>query len=177
MASIGDKLAEAAKRKESGNEAFKAGDHPTALRRYHETLLYCTGLDTSQLSAVLGDSADTSASPQPSTQQAADIKALQISVHANMALIHVASGNHSRAVESCSKCLALDPSHAKALFRRGQAYVELGQLDKAESDLRAAVRVCPSDPGIRSLLEEVLARQKTREVEAGSMYKGMFDKK
>ena len=76
--------------------------------------------------------------------------------------------------------LKKEPRNAKALFRRGQAYLEQGHLDKAEADLREAEAIAPGDAGIRRALAR-LARKNAQYMErqkkkfAGTMASEGFD--
>lgn len=51
----------------------------------------------------------------------------------------------------------MEPWNNKALYRRGQAYIELKDYDKALTDLKQAYAACPSDKFILEQLQRVLA--------------------
>jgi Flp pilus assembly protein TadD len=52
------------------------------------------------------------------------------------------SGDRPQAMIYYNKALALDPSHKGALEYQGELYIELGQLDKAQENLRKLDRLC-----------------------------------
>jgi stress-induced-phosphoprotein 1 len=52
--------------------------------------------------------------------------------------------NHSKIVEDCNSCLALDPRNAKALMRRGQAYEGLEKYPQALADFKSVLELDPS---------------------------------
>ena len=60
----------------------------------------------------------------------------------------------TRVEELCDRVLEREPSHTKALYRRGAALMRQGQATRARADLRAAYRAVPTDRGVRQLLDE-----------------------
>ena len=52
------------------------------------------------------------------------------------------SGDRQQAMIYYNKALALDPSHKGALEYQGELYIELGQLDKAQENLRKLDKLC-----------------------------------
>lgn len=72
--------------------------------------------------------------------------------------------DYQGAITTCSEVLAEDPKNAKALFRRGRARHELGQLEAAAADLEAARAAAPQDGAV--LRELAAVRGKLREVGA-----------
>ena len=64
-----------------------------------------------------------------------------------MSLIDFKLGNFEKSVERATKALDIGWG-VKAAFRRGLAYMELNDLDRAQTDLLAAQHESPEDPGI-----------------------------
>jgi tetratricopeptide (TPR) repeat protein len=60
----------------------------------------------------------------------------------------------AKAEELCDRVLQREPSHAKALYRRGAALMQQGEATRARADLRVAYRAAPTDRGVRQLLDE-----------------------
>jgi peptidyl-prolyl isomerase D len=56
----------------------------------------------------------------------------------------------------CLQVLELDASNTKALFRRGSAYLLMGDADAAEADLKSAQEKDPEDSAIKKELAKVL---------------------
>lgn len=52
------------------------------------------------------------------------------------------SGDRPQAMIYYNKALVLDPTHKGALEYQGELYIELGQLDKAQENLRKLDRLC-----------------------------------
>ena len=67
-----------------------------------------------------------------------------------------ASRPTTRAPGPCT-ALAIEPAHAKALYRRGTARLRLGHPAEAAADLEAAAASTPADKEIQRLLAEARA--------------------
>jgi peptidyl-prolyl isomerase D len=72
--------------------------------------------------------------------------------------------------------LQLSPAEqAKALYRRGLAYIALKQDDEAESDLVEADKILEGkDAVLRKELEKVRARRKEKRDKEKKAYRGLF---
>jgi len=97
----GAALREATKRKDAGNSKFRDGDFAAACAQYTRGI---QALDRG--SAVLGK----------------EPKETLVACLANRAAAFLKVDRFAEAIEDCSRTLELQPSHAKAVFRRAQAY-------------------------------------------------------
>lgn len=70
-------------------------------------------------------------------------------------------GRSREAADAYSRALALEPKDYGTLLRRSTAHLEARNLDAAEADRRAAVRLAPQAPDARYALGELLARHRT----------------
>jgi len=160
--SVDERLAAAEERKSEGNRAITKGDLSIALECYAEALRLFDGLED--------------AAPASSGQTTA-IRAATATLQSNSAMVLLKQQRWAEAADRASKALVADPSSVKALFRRGTARAQLGDLDVARADLAAAVKLAPTDPGIRSEYERVgklLAEARAREKAA---FGGAFSRK
>ncbi|KAI8902148.1 hypothetical protein BC833DRAFT_574566 [Globomyces pollinis-pini] len=151
--------------KDDGNQFVKSGEYKQALGCYHRALLYITGLDNSKLSMGLGLSDTENTNQQSPLEQATreKIKLLLIATHSNMAMCYLKLSQFDKAIKSCEKVLSQDPNNAKAMFRKGEAFVGLNDLQHAFVIFRSAVKIAPQDVGIRKSLKEVEDRLKELE--------------
>ncbi|KXS22446.1 TPR-like protein [Gonapodya prolifera JEL478] len=168
MAAVADKLGKARALKEQGNEALKAGEYTRAMQHYHQCLLYAKGMDNSAMSTIVPNT-------EPVTPEVAqEIKALIPVVYSNMALCQIKAKKFERAVWAAGEAIKVDDKAVKALFRRGQAYFELKELDLAEADFKKCVEIDPKDPGPPRELHRIRQRHKELEAKSREELKGMF---
>ncbi|KAI9201946.1 uncharacterized protein BJ171DRAFT_515997 [Polychytrium aggregatum] len=168
--SIQDKIARAKEHKEAGNAAFKAGDIQSALRSYHTANLFITGLDSGRYGALMPNKEKLSDGFR------AEIEAIQVSCHSNIAACHFKRQNWTKVIASCDKVLSMDENNAKAYYRRGAALLNEGNLDRAEEDLRKALSLSPKDSAVVQELHRLREEQKKAEEKQKKEFAGMFDR-
>jgi len=156
------KLNTAREKKEVADTSFKDGDLKSALRSYHEALMYLHGLDKNALKS-LGMGFPTSP-PVSAVDEAASAKDEKTEVdfmlekiYANMSACHIKQENWKRAVDTADKAIAKNPANTKALFRKGKALGELGFFERAEVALTEAKKIAPNES---ALVDAELARQR-----------------
>jgi len=177
MNSVGHekKLKTAKEKKEQADKAFQASDLPTALRFYHEALLYLKGLDSNTTDVVAGNSGDQSdMSPEKK-----EINAIIEKVYSNMCACHIKQGKWQRAIDTADKVLAKNEENVKAKFRKGKALGELGFFEKANGileDLLKANESGPDAPAIKAELQrfKVMEREVTKK--ADTKMRGFLNK-
>lgn len=101
---------------------------------------------------------------------------LLISTNLNLALCFLKIKEPANAREACDKVLDLDPKNEKALFRRGQALLDLASPDLALKDFQEVVKIEPKNTAAlkqvaycQSVIKKELAKEK-------KLYANMFEK-
>jgi len=117
--------------KNEGNDHIKAQKYSDALRAYSKAL--------ENLKPFAGD----------------DISQLRLSLMLNSAMCHLKQSDPARCVEVCEEALQINSHSVKALFRRGLARVDLGQLAEGVADIKFAAKLSPDDKTIASELQRV----------------------
>ena len=138
MAAIQDSAA--AEEKARGTVLYKAGDFAGARDAYATALtLLSSESDDEALRATLTPA-----------------------LLANMGACAIALEDWSGAIEVCSKCLEVQPSHLKARFRRACAREKLGDFEKAFEDMARVVHADPANKrasvAARRLREAIASR-------------------
>ncbi|XP_015929701.1 uncharacterized protein [Parasteatoda tepidariorum] len=131
--SITEKWRRASYHKQRGLELYSRGAYQYAFRRFGLTLKYVISLEHDV----------------PSMQEEGmDIKGLKLSCYLNVAACQMRHHNYDSVVINSSKALKLQPNNAKALYRRGSAYVQLQEYEKAKDDLDIAQQLEPKNQAI-----------------------------
>ena len=83
----------------------------------------------------------------------AEAKTLRVSCLLNSALCFNKIGNHGDAISECAAALELEPRSLKAYYRRGQALVAMGDLERGVDDLMRANKLSPGDETVKAELD------------------------
>ncbi|KAK2657740.1 hypothetical protein Ddye_010792 [Dipteronia dyeriana] len=99
-------------------------------------------------------------------------------LHLNVAACLLKLGECRKSIEACNKVLDANPSHVKGLYRRGMAYMALGEFEEARNDFNAMIKVDKSsEPDANAALSKLKRAEQEFDRKARKQFKGLFDKK
>merc|ERR1719401_170322 len=104
-----------------------------------------------------------------------DVKRLKQTTHTNMAVCYLKLGKHQKCIDACTKALE-GGKISKAYFRRGQANLELRNLDEAKADFEKARELEPDNQAIVAELRRLQAAFKQHDAKEKKKFANMFDK-
>lgn len=116
--------------KDQGNQLHARGKYSEAAEKYLQARNNLTGIPFSEA------------------------KSLLLASSSNLMSCYLKTGQYEECVQTGSEVLAYDAMNVKALYRRGQAYKQIGKLELAVADLRKAVEVSHDDETIAQALRE-----------------------
>ena len=107
-----------------------------------------------------------------------DDKALYVSCWSNAAMCHIKTKAWADAIRCCDKVLELDgeEKNIKALYRRGLASLNKGDLSEAKKDLMAAYNVDKTNKDVRKALAKLKETHAAAKKKEKSTFGGMFGK-
>lgn len=151
-----EKVTSAGKRKEEGNELFKAGKYERASKKYAK------GTRLIEYDSQFSDDLKKQA------------KVLNVSCNLNNAAAQLKLKEYMEAIKLCNKVLEAESQNVKALFRRAQAYIANADYDLASWDIKKALEVDPTNKELKAeqrLLRQKVADQNKKEAK---LYSNMF---
>ncbi|CAF2046911.1 unnamed protein product [Brassica rapa] len=155
---VEERIGAADRRKMDGNNLFKEDKLEEAMQQYEMAIAYMGDDFMFQLYGKYQDMALAVKNP----------------CHLNMAACLIKLKRYDEAIGHCNIVLTEEEKNPKALFRRGKAKAELGQMDSAREDFRKAQKYAPDDNAIRRELRGIAEQEKAVYQKQKEMYKGMF---
>ena len=172
--SIDEKIETAVRLKEEGNNYFKSEQYKEAIRKYNYSVLYLKGL---------GDDPATKMVPGMQSKaltksQCATRSQTLLACYNNLSACMLKDKRYERVILHTTNALELQPEgSSKVFYRRGAAYLAIGNLDGADADLKKAHSLSPADAAINSQLAELEIKMRVFRKKEKELYAGMFDRK
>jgi len=158
-----EKVAEMTKYREAGNRLFRANFIERAIKRYDEAL---------RKEAQTTDFLDVADADKEAKLD--EVKKQKISLHLNLAAAHLKLNDAKAALSHCDRAVGLDATHVKALYRRGQARLLLGDIEDARSDLMHAAKREPQNKDVRRELEKLKTHAAAQKSQQRQVFGGIF---
>ncbi|XP_077238858.1 FKBP-type peptidyl-prolyl cis-trans isomerase family protein [Tasmannia lanceolata] len=153
-------MEEADKIKDTGNRLFKEGKFELAKAKYEKVLREYNHVN-----------------PQDDEEGKIFLNSRN-SLNLNVAACYQKMGEFRKSIEACNKVLDGNPTHVKALYRRGIAYMSIGEFDEARNDFNMMITIDKSsEPDATSALMKLKQKEQEIEKKARKQFKGLFDKK
>ncbi|GIX93352.1 peptidyl-prolyl cis-trans isomerase FKBP4 [Caerostris darwini] len=155
--SVTEKWRRASYHKQRGLELYSRGAYQYAFRRFGLTLKYVISLEHDVPSGQ---------------EEGMDIKGLKLSCYLNVAACQMRHHNYESVVINSTKALSMQSNNAKALYRRGAAYLQLQEYEKAKEDLTSAQQLEPKNQAVAKQLQLLKCQvQKLNQYYASAMKK------
>ncbi|XP_075315621.1 inactive peptidyl-prolyl cis-trans isomerase FKBP6 [Odontesthes bonariensis] len=139
-----------------GNRCFNQSRYDNAKDRYKQAVILLGNRETQC---------------EPETEK---IKTALLPLYLNLSLTELRLDSPHKALKYGSKALEMDSTNTKALFRCGQAYLELREYESAQECLINAQAKKPFDSDINNLLRKVAISYKDSLEKERDMYSKMF---
>ncbi|XP_056373821.1 peptidyl-prolyl cis-trans isomerase FKBP4 isoform X1 [Hyla sarda] len=153
-----EKLEQGALVKERGTEYFKAGRYRQAIIQYKKIIQW--------LEHESGLSED----------EAAKSKSLLLAASLNLSACYLKLSEYRQALEHCNKALEFDANNEKGLFRRGEAYVGVNELELAKDDFVKVIQLYPGNKAARAHLTQCQQRIREQHQREKIIYANMFQR-
>jgi len=150
----------AEERKEQGNGLLKQEHHAEAITRYVQALAFLN---------------EIYATDDPDVKAKKD--AIGLSCHLNIAAAAIKIGLHQKAVDNSDKAIEIQPTSAKAYFRKGQALSLKEEFPGARKALERALELAPGDPLVEKEIRLMAKKQEQSLAKERKMYANMFGTK
>eukprot|EP01059_Diplonema_ambulator_P000921 TRINITY_DN10711_c0_g1_i1.p1 TRINITY_DN10711_c0_g1~~TRINITY_DN10711_c0_g1_i1.p1 ORF type:complete len:562 (+),score=225.44 TRINITY_DN10711_c0_g1_i1:41-1687(+) len=146
-----DKMQEGEKRKNEGNDLYKAKKFRQAVSKYEAGLNYVEGDDTA-------------------------LKKVRLPLLTNLAAVQMEMQEYAGAEISCTKALDIDPKNLRALQRRTKARRLRADYEGCRNDAKMVLLLQPDNAAAKSELELVAKAEALQKKKDKATYVGMFDK-
>jgi len=152
-----ERLSKALMLKEDGNALFKTQSYEKASRAYRRGITQIKSLNA----ANTGD-------PQ--------VKATLLTLNNNLAMVYAKLGKWVMVRSVCNNALSVDGSSVKALYRRGLAWKNQGNSEKAKADFESCLAIDDKNRDARRELLEIKKKDERDKKAAKKAFGGAFGK-
>jgi len=104
-------------------------------------------------------------------------KSIACAINSNLALTYFKQQDYSQCLTKADEVLTEDPKNVKALVRRGQAYMMLGDNDLAKMNFKEALELEPNNADVKKLMEANKKRIKQEKEKERKLYGNIFNSK
>ncbi|XP_075458426.1 peptidyl-prolyl cis-trans isomerase FKBP4 [Ascaphus truei] len=153
-----EKLEQGALVKERGTQFFKTGRYRQAIIQYKKIVLWL------EHESGLSQDEDLRA------------KSLLLAAALNLAMCCLKLGEPRGALEHCQKALEQDALNEKGLFRRGEAYMGVNELELGRDDFQKILQLYPGNKAARAQLGQCQVRLRQQQQKERKIYANMFQK-
>ena len=161
--------------KNEANKLFKNNFIITAFYRYQKAIRYL--IIAQQLDKYDHDHEQRKKNEESKLNDENKKKIFELKsiLYLNIAACQLKYPNNSEyVIKNCTNCLEIDANNVKALFRRALGYLEIDELDKANSDLTNALKIEPHNKAVVEKLESIKESIKMKNDKLSSNLKKMF---
>lgn len=102
--------------------------------------------------------------------------AIKLPLHLNLAMCHLLVRDFHEARAAATAALQIDDHNEKALFRRGQALLDLGEPELASKDFAKCLELYPENAAARSKQLTCTKMLQAQLIQEKKIYANMFDK-
>jgi len=171
-----DRLKAANELKIAGNEFFKAQEISKAIAQYDKVLRYLPTVKKEEKEGQkeTEKEGEKTIEKEGGKESEKEVQDLNISVQLNLSACYLKENSYEQVIEACEKVLKNQPDNTKAYFRTGQAYLEIGLLDKAKEYLDKAHKLEPNDKAILVQLKQLKQKEEDAKKKEKQFYNKMF---
>lgn len=150
--------------KEKGNELFK-DRYVDASHRFSKALKILCSIPI-----------EVERPPQViDTIKVSEIEKLKAKLYNNLASCYLKHGDNETVIELCGKVLTYDPTNVKALYKRGVAWCNERDYEKAKDDLQKLVDLEPNNKAAKDKLAFATAKLQEAQAKVNCIVKKMFE--
>ncbi|GJD08745.1 Peptidyl-prolyl cis-trans isomerase FKBP65 [Galdieria sulphuraria] len=157
-----EKIENALRTKDKGNELFKSGRYKLAKKKYEKVV--------NNLEFDVKNKSDLNA------EQKQQGKSILLQTYLNLAACEEKFCNSNGVLKQCNKALEIDSVNVKALFRRASAYLRSSEVLLAEKDLKRALELDPSNVALKKKMRELRQVKAEQDAKDRRLFGNMFSR-